>query len=138
MCVSGRRNLAHMFATKLKDVRNYLDAPEGESVAEWCNHARVVISIEQVDKLLAHIETYRGGILVIDEVCTVADSIRRGGTTVRWPERTIMALRRLSETCKYTILMDADVDYDGKTEAFTRCIAPMRDVRHFQGTCPAM
>ena len=138
VCVSGRRNLAHMFATKLKDVRNYLDAPEGESVAEWCNHARVVISIEQVDKLLAHIETYRGGILVIDEVCTVADSIRRGGTTVRWPERTIMALRRLSETCKYTILMDADVDYDGKTEAFMRCIAPMRDVRHFQGTCPAM
>ena len=138
--ISARRNLANMLESKLESMRvhNYLEVPEGKTVGEWCNHTCVIISTEQVDKLSSCIETYSGGILVIDEVCTVADSIRRGGTTVRWPEHTIIALRKLSQTCRYTILMDADVDYDGKTEAFMRCIAPMRDVRHFQGTHPAM
>ena len=72
--ISARRNLANMLESKLESMRvhNYLEVPEGKTVGEWCNHTCVIISTEQVDKLSSCIETYSGGILVIDEVSMMA------------------------------------------------------------------
>ena len=113
-------------------VINWLQIPEGQKGV-------MIISVEQVHKL----KDYSGGLgaftgctLLIDEPVTVASSF--GGATVWWPEHTMNVLKQLAGCSRYTILMDADVSIDGKLEAFTRGIAPMRDVLHLQSTKPAM
>ena len=63
--VTARINLAHKLEAGLKkrgvDVHNYKIKPKDISMEEWLNHARIIISIEQVNKLgLGNICKVRG------------------------------------------------------------------------------
>ena len=141
--VTPRRNLAMKLATDLRelriDVHNYLEIDGDVSVAKWCDHDVIIISGEQVHKLAEDSEgmdKYKWCTLIIDEFVTLASSF--GGSTMWWPMETMNALAGLARVSTYLILMDADVSIDGKAEEFIKGIAPMRDVRHFQSTRPAM
>ena len=141
VCVTSRRNLAMKLEADLKrrniDVHNYLRAAEeGGSVTQWVRHPAVIISVEQIDKLDGWKDMYKGGMVVIDEFCTLANSL--GGTTVHQPLTTLRVLHDLVEVSAYLMLMDADVSADGKGDAFMRAIAPMNDVLYIQGAGPAM
>ena len=138
--VTPRRNLAYKIENDLARhgifVHNYLNAPEDITVKAWCRHRQVIISGEQVHILVEWMQTYTGGALIIDEFCTLASSF--GGATIRWPVLTMAAIKELAVTCKYTVLMDADADVDGKGEAFLRGIAPYNDIMYVQSSTPAL
>ena len=138
-----RRNLAMKLATDLSkrdvNVHNYLEIEGDVSVANWCDHDVIIISGEQIHKLAdgpVGLDKFKGCTYVIDEFETLASSF--GGATIWWPMKTMNAQARLAGVATYLILMDADVSIDGKAEAFIKGIAPMKDVRHFQSTGPAM
>lgn len=139
--VTARINLAQKLEADLQrrgiDVRNYKSCPKGTSMEEWLNYPRVIISVEQVDKLEAWIDTYQNGVVVIDEAVTAASSLVNGAT-VRHPERTLRTLRKLAEASSYLVLMDADFDADGKGKALLVGLARTRPVLYVQTTRPSL
>ena len=138
--VTARRNLAVKIEADLTRAgvrcRNYLDPPPGVSTRAWCKFEAVIISGEQVHMLDEWKHMYAGGTLVIDEFGTLAASF--GGTTIKWPQTTMAILKGLATVCSYTVMMDADVDADGKCEAFVKSVAPMNDVLEVRSGSPAL
>ena len=139
--VTARRNLARKLAADLAKqgiaYRNYLDAAEEQvSVGRHCDARVVVISGEQVHRVaLPGTQEFAGGVLVIDEYHTLADSF--GGPTIDQPIETLTALSLIAARVDYILLLDADASACGKGAALLRAIAPMKNVRHFQSTRPA-
>ena len=103
--VTARINLAHKLEADLKKcgihVHNYMKSkPKGVSMEEWIKHPRIIISMEQVDKLESSVATYQHGLLVIDECVTAASSIVNGAT-VHQPGRAIRTLGKLTDLSSY-------------------------------------
>ena len=146
--VTPRRNLAWKLSSDLAkagvECHNYLDIKDDNgnqlevSVVDWCDFDVIIISAEQVHKLMNSpngFDRFRGGMLFIDEPETLCGSL--GGSTIMWPESTLAALKRLSTVVDYTILAGADVSIDGRVESLVKAIAPMNNVLHLASTMPA-
>ena len=132
-----RINLAHKLeadlATRKIEVHNYKNKPKEVTMQAWINHSRVIISIEQLEKLESWISMYKDGIVIIDEVVTGASSLVNG-VTVHRPKATFRTLRKLVGLSSYFITMDADFDANGKGKALLKGVAKKKPVLHVQTT----
>ena len=80
-----------------------------------------------------NLELYKNGIIVMDEVRSLA-AIPGGGTLDNTTilNATMTALETLCSGAKYRVAMDADVSADGAVRDLLRCVAPRFDVLHVQ------
>ena len=122
--------LAHAGLTGFK---NYLDANSTDmSKTEYLSDAtRLIVSLQSI--ALVNLELYRGGVVVMDEVRSLA-AIPGGGTldnTTRLTEG-VRALETLCSGAKYRVAMDADVSADGAVRDWLRLVAPRFNVLHVQ------
>ena len=136
-----RINLAHKLeadlATRKIEVHNYKNKPKEVTMQAWINHSRVIISIEQLEKLESWISMYKDGIVIIDEVVTGASSLVNG-VTVHRPKATFRTLRKLVGLSSYFIAMDADFDANSKGKALLKGVAKKKPVLHVQTTLPSL
>ena len=122
--------LAHAGLTGFK---NYLDANSTDmSKTEYLSDAkRCIVSLQSI--ALVNLELYKGGVVVMDEVRSLA-AIPGGGTLKDTTTLTqsVRALETLCAGAKYRIAMDADVSADGAVRDWLRLVAPSFDVLHVQ------
>ena len=103
----------------------------------WLNHPRVIISIEQLEKLETRLSMYKDGTVVFDEFVTGASSLVNG-VTVHRPMVTLRTLSKMVDASSYFIAMDADFDANGKGKALLKGVAAKKPVLHVQTTLPSL
>ena len=122
--------LAHAGLTGFK---NYMDANSTDmSKTEYLSDAkRCIVSLQSI--ALVNLELYKGGVVVMDEVRSLA-AIPGGGTLDNTTTLTqsVRALETLCAGAEYRVAMDADVSADGAVRDWLRLVAPSFDVLHVQ------
>ena len=96
--------------------RNYLDAKSTDNCLEdWFPLGRQTGQIVSLQSLsLVNLELYHDGMIVMDEVRSLAAIIPGGGTATL--DNTTTALKILCSGAKYRVAMDVDVSADGVSE----------------------
>ena len=125
-------DLANALA-KATGFKNYLDAKATDmSKTKYLSDAkRCIVSLQSI--ALVNLELYKGGVVVMDEVRSLA-AIPGGGTlrnTTRLTQ-SVSALKALCSGAEYRVAMDADVSADGAVRDWLRLVAPSFDVLHVQ------
>jgi hypothetical protein len=122
--------LAHAGLTGFK---NYLDAKSTDkSKIDYLSDAtRLIVSLQSISSV--NVELYKGGLVVMDEVRSLA-AIPGGGTLDGSTRLTqsMMALETLCFDATYRVAMDADVSADGAVRDWLRLVAPRFNVLHVQ------
>ena len=118
---------------KATGFKNYLDAKGTDmSKTKYLSDAtRCIVSLQSIT--LVNLELYKGGLVVMDEVRSLAAII--GGGTLDNTTRLTQSVSALEELCsgaEYRVAMDADVSADGAVRDWLRLVAPRFNVLHVQ------
>ena len=122
--------LAHAGLTGFK---NYLDAKSTDkSKIDYLSDAtRLIVSLQSISSV--NVELYKGGLVVMDEVRSLAAI--PGGGTLDGSTRLTQSMTALETLCldaTYRVAMDADVSADGAVRDWLRLVAPRFNVLHVQ------
>ena len=110
-----------------------------DGVKERCQEAtQLVISPEQISfGNLGDPSRFRGGVLVLDEAVSFALSLGKDSHgTIGNPQYVVDQLQHLASIMPHVIVMDRDMTLNSVGSKLLPCIAPDRDVNHFQLTQP--